>query len=101
MGTSGSWKFLIPAQFWQRTTSRLMEAQSGLAEPQSPHSLLSGFSHRRIITLLLDSALLMVEDRLSNQLDRSLADSTDMLQELEAEKRGGDFNEKTNNTSDV
>lgn len=97
MGTSGSCKFLIPAQFWQRTTNRLMEAQSGLAEPQSPHSLLSGFSHRRIITWPLDSALLMVEDRLSNQLDRSLAESTDMLQELGVEKWGGDFNEKTNN----
>lgn len=60
-----------------------MEAQSGLAEPQSPHSLLSGFSLRRISTWPLDSALLMVEDRLSNQLDRSFDESTDMLRELE------------------
>lgn len=59
-----------------------MEAQSGLGEPQSPHSLLSGFSHRRITTWPLDSALLMVEDRLSNQLDRSFDESTDMLQKL-------------------
>lgn len=71
------------------TSSRLTDAHSGLAEPQSPHSLLSGFSHKRTTTWLLDSALLMVEDRLSNQLDRSLAESTDMLQEGSKKKGGG------------
>lgn len=71
----------IPAQFWQMTTSRLMDAHSGLAASQSPHTLLSGFSHRRRTTWLLDSALLMVEDRLLNQLDSSFDESTDMLKE--------------------
>lgn len=77
-----------------------MEAQSGLAEPQSPHSLLSGFSLRRTSTWPLDSALLMVEDRLSSQLDRSLDESTDMLQEPEEgrgkKREGGNLNGKTN-----
>lgn len=37
----------------------------------------------------LDSALLMVEDRLSNQLDRSFDESTDMLQKEGAKGREG------------
>lgn len=78
-----------------------MEAQSGLGEAQSPHTLLSGFSHSRITTWPLDSALLMVEDRLSNQLDRSFDESTDMLQEFGGKKGGGDLNGKTNNYSDI
>lgn len=62
------------------TSSRLTDAHSGLAEPQSPHTLLLGFSHNRSATWLQDRALRIVEDRLSNQLDRSFDESTDMLQ---------------------
>lgn len=78
-----------------------MEAHSGLGERQSPHSLLSGFSHRCVTTWALDSALLMVEDRLSNQLDRSFDESTDMLQEFGGKNGGGDFKGETNNYSDI
>lgn len=62
------------------TSSRLTDAHSGLAEPQSPQTLLVGFSHRRSATWLQDRALRIVEDRLSNQMERSLDESTDMLQ---------------------
>lgn len=72
---------LLPAQAWQTTTSRLTDAHSGFAEPQSPHTLLSGFSHRRSATWLQDRALRIDEDRLSNQTDRSFDESTDRLKE--------------------
>lgn len=62
------------------TSSRLTDAHSGLAEPQSPQTLLLGFSHRRSATWLQDRALRIVEDRLSNQIERSLDESTDRLQ---------------------
>lgn len=62
------------------TNSRLTEAHSGFAAPQSPQTLLSGFSQRRNATWQQDRALEMVEDSLSNQLARSLDESTDRLQ---------------------
>lgn len=62
------------------TSSRLTDAHSGLAEPQSPHTLLLGFSQRRSATWLQDRALQIDEDRLSNQTDRSFDESTDRLQ---------------------
>lgn len=75
------------------TSSRLTDAHSGLAEPQSPHTLLSGFSHRRSATWLQDRALRIVEDKLSNQMDRSLDESTDRLQVgCEARETGGGAN---------
>lgn len=70
------------------TSSRLTDAHSGLAEPQSPHTLLSGFSQRRSDTWLQDRALRMVEDRLSSQVDRSLDDSRDILQAVDGAKGG-------------
>lgn len=73
-------KHLVPAQAWQMTSSRLTDAHSGLAEPQSPQILLKGFSHRRCATWLQDRALRMDEDRLSSQTDSSLDESTDRLQ---------------------
>lgn len=68
------------------TSSRLTEAHSGLAAPQSPHTLLSGFSHRRSDTWLQDRALLMDEDRPSNHMDRSFDESTDRLQRAESQR---------------
>lgn len=62
------------------TNSRLTDAHSGFAAPQSPHTLLSGFSQRRNATWLQDRALEMVEESLSIQLARSLDESTDRLQ---------------------
>lgn len=61
------------------TSSRLTDAHSGLAAPQSPHTLLEGFSQRRSATWLEDRALRIDEDRVSNQRDRSFEESTDKL----------------------
>lgn len=76
------------------TSSRFTDAHSGLAEPQSPHTLLSGFSQRRSATWPQDRALRMVEDRLSSHMGRSLDDSTDRLQAV-GEAKGGAKGEGT------
>lgn len=62
------------------TSSRLTDAHSGLAAPQSPHTLLSGFSQRRSATWLLDRAPWIDEDSFPNQLDKSFEESTERLQ---------------------
>jgi len=70
------------------TSSRLTDAHSGSAAPQSPHALLSGFCQSRSATWLLDRALRMQEDRPSSQTDSSLDESTDRLREGAGPQRG-------------